>query len=194
MSETNREYQTPTPIEAPEKSNSSMMLWLLLLLAIAFGLWWMSRDTTSQAPAPALDGTATTLPQPVAPDAETGIAATTPTAKKAATTKKQAPSVPRDRGPELIASSQVMPKYPASAKRSGETGTVMVEVAVNAAGVPTDVSLEDRSGNRDLDRAAMNAVKQWRFEPALRDGKKIASTVLVPVAFQLDTANSIASN
>ena len=194
--ETHRDNPTPAPVHVQDKGGSSTMLWLLLLLAIAAGLWWMSRDTAgsaSNAPAPALDGSASTLPAPVAEEGPAAVAATAP-AKKATTTSKRTPAVRRDREPQLIASSQVMPRYPAAAQRSGETGTVMVEVAVDSKGVPTDVSIENRSGNRELDRAALSAVKQWRFQPALRDGKQVASTVMVPVLFDLDPASSLASN
>ena len=48
--------------------------------------------------------------------------------------------------------------------------------------------------DRELDRAALSAVKQWRFQPALRDGTQVASTVMVPVQFELDPASSMASN
>ena len=194
--ETHRDNPTPAPVHVQDKGGSSTMLWLLLLLAIAAGLWWMSRDTAgsaSNAPAPALDGSASTLPAPVAEEGTAAVAATAP-AKKATTTSKRTPAVRRDREPQLIASSQVMPRYPAAALRSGETGTVMVEVAVDSKGVPTDVSIENRSGNRELDRAALSAVKQWRFQPALRDGTQVASTVMVPVQFELDPASSMASN
>lgn len=194
--ETHRDNPTPAPVHVQDKGGSSTMLWLLLLLAIAAGLWWMSRDTAgsaSNAPAPALDGSASNLPAPVAEEGTAAVAATAP-AKKATTTSKRTPAVRRDREPQLIASSQVMPRYPAAALRSGETGTVMVEVAVDSKGVPTDVSIENRSGNRELDRAALSAVKQWRFQPALRDGTQVASTVMVPVQFELDPASSMASN
>ena len=193
--ETHRDNPTTAPVHVQDKGGSSTMLWLLLLLAIAAGLWWMSRDTAgsaSNAPAPALDGSASTLPAPVADEGTAAVAATAP-AKKA-TTSKRTPAVRRDREPQLIASSQVMPRYPAAALRSGETGTVMVEVDVDSKGVPTDVSIENRSGNRELDRAALSAVKQWRFQPALRDGTQVASTVMVPVQFELDPASSMASN
>ena len=194
--ETHRDNPTPAPVHVQDKGGSSTMLWLLLLLAIAAGLWWMNRDTAgsaSNAPAPALDGSASTLPAPVAEEGTAAVAATAP-AKKATATSKRTPAVRRDREPQLIASSQVMPRYPAAALRSGETGTVMVEVDVDSKGVPTDVSIENRSGNRELDRAALSAVKQWRFQPALRDGKQVASTVMVPVQFELDPASSMASN
>ena len=79
-----------------------------------------------------------------------------------------------------------MPKYPASALRVGETGTVTVAATINATGVPIEVGVDNRSGNRDLDRAAVAAVRQWRFQPALRNGKPVQATVRVPVQFALD--------
>ena len=55
---------------------------------------------------------------------------------------------------------------------------------VDAQGNPVDVRVVERSGERDLDRAAVNAVRQWRFEPAMRNGKAIATSVKVPVDFK----------
>ena len=60
----------------------------------------------------------------------------------------------------------------------------MVRVQVDAAGMPGEVSLDKRSGSRDLDRAAMNAVRQWRFQPAQRDGQAIASSLVIPIDFK----------
>lgn len=56
-------------------------------------------------------------------------------------------------------------RYPPAAMRSGDQGTVLVRVEVGADGVPTSVEVAQRSGSRDLDRAAVNAVRQWRFQP-----------------------------
>ena len=42
-----------------------------------------------------------------------------------------------------------------------------------------------RSGSRDLDRAAVNAVRQWRFQPAQRDGQAVAGAVTVPIDFKM---------
>lgn len=78
------------------------------------------------------------------------------------------------------------PKYPLRALRAGIEGTVLVRVEIDSHGVPNQVSLEHRSGNRDLDRAALSAVRGWRFEPALRNGKAEASALQVPVDFVLD--------
>ena len=60
----------------------------------------------------------------------------------------------------------------------------MVRVEVDAAGVPIEVSLDKRSGSRDLDRAAMDAVKRWRFQPAQRDGQAVASSLVIPIDFK----------
>ncbi len=66
------------------------------------------------------------------------------------------------------------PEYPPAAMRNGDQGTVLVRVEVGADGVPTSVEVAQRSGSRDLDRAAVNAVRQWRFQPAQRDGQAVA--------------------
>jgi periplasmic protein TonB len=77
------------------------------------------------------------------------------------------------------------PEYPSSAMRNGDQGTVMVRVDVGPDGVPTSVEVAQRSGSRDLDRAALAAVRQWRFQPAQRDGQPVAGAVTVPIDFKM---------
>ena len=48
------------------------------------------------------------------------------------------------------------------------------------------------SGNRNLDRAAVNAAYGWRINPGLRNGFPVAGQVLVPVVFAADTKASAA--
>ena len=62
---------------------------------------------------------------------------------------------------------------------------MLVRVNVDANGMATNPEVVNRSGSRELDRAAMDAVRKWQFKPALKDGKAIASTVDVPVEFKL---------
>lgn len=45
------------------------------------------------------------------------------------------------------------------------------------------VEVARKSGSRLLDRAAVDAVRKWRFSPAMQDGRKIAAAVEVPVDF-----------
>lgn len=75
------------------------------------------------------------------------------------------------------------PRYPADAMRRGESGDVLVRVQVGADGVPTAVEVARSSHSRSLDRAAIDAVRQWRFQPARRDGQAVEGTVQVPISF-----------
>lgn len=59
--------------------------------------------------------------------------------------------------------SRFAPTYPEIAKRLKISGTVRLEVTVDAAGKVTDV--KTLSGNRMLSAAAEDAVRKWKFEP-----------------------------
>jgi protein TonB len=41
------------------------------------------------------------------------------------------------------------------------------------------------AGHRDLDRAAIDAIRQWQFEPARRGPTPVAVWVTLPVRFEL---------
>ncbi len=77
------------------------------------------------------------------------------------------------------------PVYPPSALRRGEQGNVMLRVSVSADGAPLAVDMAVTSGYPSLDRAAEAAVRQWRFNPARRDGIAVAAIADVPVRFRL---------
>ncbi len=78
------------------------------------------------------------------------------------------------------------PRYPPAALRRRQSGTVLVRVDVDASGMPARVVLEQRSGSRDLDRAALEAVRDWRFQPAQRDGQPVPGSLVIPIDFRLD--------
>ena len=79
------------------------------------------------------------------------------------------------------------PAYPAVARRSGDQGTVMLKVLVNPEGAPVRVELDQSSGSKPLDSAALDAVKGWRFVPARRGTQNIEDWVRVPVVFKLES-------
>ena len=173
------------PVVAPSR-NSSALLWILLLVAlVALALWWYGKRPALE---PMTAPTATE--QPGVMD-EGAIASPTSAADKAAkkpAAKPQAqpkPVAKITRDPSPLAGNQA-PKYPPQALRSGVEGSVSVRVEVDASGVPTDVKVVERSGerSRDLDRAVTDAVRRWRFEPAMKDGKAVAGAVVVPVEFK----------
>lgn len=77
------------------------------------------------------------------------------------------------------------PRYPAQAARRGLGGTVRIRADVGIDGVPTSVALVEGSGTRELDRAAMEAVRRWRFRPGQIDGRPVAGSVVVPIEFAM---------
>ncbi|HHZ40374.1 TPA: energy transducer TonB, partial [Xanthomonas vasicola pv. zeae] len=78
------------------------------------------------------------------------------------------------------------PKYPPAAFRAGVQGEVILIVDVDASGNVTNVSVEKSSRNRDLDRAAMDAARKWKFNASTVNGQKAAGRVRVPVNFALN--------
>jgi protein TonB len=80
---------------------------------------------------------------------------------------------------------QVRPAYPSNARRLGIQGTTLLSVFVAADGRVGDVVVKQSAGHPDLDQAAADAVKRWRFEPARRGDEPVAIWVLLPVEFRL---------
>lgn len=93
------------------------------------------------------------------------------------------PVAPDDR-PLPIQGQMRAPLYPAAALRRGESGKVVIRVDVDANGSPGGVTLLKRSGSRELDRAAMEAVRGWRFQPARRNGQAVPGSIDVPFEFK----------
>jgi protein TonB len=80
------------------------------------------------------------------------------------------------------------PAYPPRSKRLGETGTVLLRVVVDENGRPESVDVATSSGFARLDRAALDAVRRWKFVPAKQGGRAVKAAVLVPLEFQLSTS------
>ncbi|MGQ0530350.1 MAG: energy transducer TonB [Panacagrimonas sp.] len=80
------------------------------------------------------------------------------------------------------------PAYPLSSKRLGETGTVLLRVRVSEMGRAESVELERSSGFARLDRAAIDAVRQWKFVPAKQADVAVPAYVLIPLNFDLSSS------
>jgi protein TonB len=80
---------------------------------------------------------------------------------------------------------QIKPTYPSGARRAGIQGTTLLGVFVGADGRVADVVVKQSAGHPDLDRAATEAVRRWRFEPARRGAEAVAMWVELPVEFHL---------
>jgi serine/threonine-protein kinase len=64
------------------------------------------------------------------------------------------------------------PPYPDDARRVNLVGTVKVEMIVNENGEPSDVRVVGSAGEI-LDRAVVNAVRAWRYDPATKGGVRV---------------------
>jgi protein TonB len=86
----------------------------------------------------------------------------------------------------LGSAANPIPDYPDIARDRGWEGLVVLSVAVASDGRAESVSVARSTGHDVLDRAARDAVRRWRFEPARRAGMPVAATVEVPIRFRLD--------
>lgn len=77
------------------------------------------------------------------------------------------------------------PEYPMLLRQNNISGGVMMRVFVHADGLPGDIRIQQSSGYRLMDEAALKAVRQWRFVPALDNGQRSASWVEFPINFSL---------
>jgi len=78
------------------------------------------------------------------------------------------------------------PVYPPDAVRRAEQGAVVLVVHVSPEGLASGVDVLQSSGYLLLDRTAREAVAQWHFLPAVKDGKPVASDMPLRVLFQLE--------
>lgn len=79
---------------------------------------------------------------------------------------------------------EVRPDYTDEGRRRGVEGDVVVEVVVRADGSVGSVTLLQGLG-AGLDQRAIDAVRQWRFNPARRYGTPVDVIVEVAVEFRL---------
>ena len=154
----------PTPAPAPSETAPAPAVVAATLPAI-------SEPAPAPGPsAPAASGTTIALP------ASAPIVA----AKAPATAPEGVTRTARPQG-----GYQVRPAYPSAPRRLGIQGTTMLRVHVLADGRIGDLLVEHSAGHPDLDQAAMEAVRRWRFEPARRGADAVAMWVLLPVEFRL---------
>lgn len=138
----------------------------------ASGLRVVGKGSASDTPAPAGGSQPRILEVPTRP------AAAAPPPPPAATAANDRAT------PEPLSSPA--PRYPQEALRMGAGGTVRIRVTVAADGSVDRLEMTDGSGNRYLDRAALDAVRRWRFQPATRNGQPVVAEVTVPIVFNPD--------
>jgi TonB family protein len=77
---------------------------------------------------------------------------------------------------------QTAPQYPYELRQKKIEGTVSVLFIVDETGRVVNPRIET-SPNPGFERPVLEAVRQWRFEAAVRGGKKVAARMRVPLRF-----------
>ncbi|AMJ56958.1 MULTISPECIES: energy transducer TonB [Stenotrophomonas] len=93
------------------------------------------------------------------------------------------PAAPAIAPTEVAAVQTPPPDYPAELACTGVGGKSVLRVVVGPQGTPTEVSLVTSSGNSQLDDSAARRVREWKFNPATRNGQPVPTTIQVPVSF-----------
>jgi TonB family protein len=89
--------------------------------------------------------------------------------------------------PVIISDSKVQPAYPETARKSKVNGTVILQCVINEDGTVGEISIKKEDPAQfEFGDAAIEAVRQWRYEPALKDGKPVAVYMTILVEFKLD--------
>jgi protein TonB len=85
-------------------------------------------------------------------------------------------------GPKLI--YQVEPEFSEEARKAKFSGDVQVYLVVDAEGRPTHIRVA-RGVGMGLDEKAVEAVRQYKFKPALQNGKPVPVDLYIDVNFQI---------
>jgi TonB family protein len=80
--------------------------------------------------------------------------------------------------------NQTQPEYPQDAKQQREEGTVVMEATIDEDGAIREPFVI-RSAGPLLDKAAMDAIRKWRYQPTTLEGQPISVNTTISVVFKL---------
>jgi len=139
-------------------------------------------DPTPDEPEPIREPEPEIEPEPLPPDVEFLIG----------TPEPPPPSGPLLAGvgdvtnPVLIPETKIDPEYPELARVARLEGNVILQAIIHADGTVGEVQvLRSNRPNMGFEEAAIGAVQQWRYEPALQNGKPVEVYFTVFVEFKL---------
>lgn len=89
-------------------------------------------------------------------------------------------------GRNLVVLHRVQPRYPSRAAARGVEGWVRLEVTVSPAGTVSNARVVDASPKGVFDRAALEAIRQWRFKPAFSEGRAVEQRADQTIRFRLE--------
>lgn len=131
-------------------------------------------------PAALPDDPVAPAPPPVPPKIESPV--------ESALTPPSLPAGPVALNGELAAAcpERTPPSYPSLSRRLGEEGKAVLRVELDESGQIDQATIRTSSGYARLDQAALSAVRQWRCNPAQRDGVAVRAVAIQPFNFVLE--------
>ena len=85
------------------------------------------------------------------------------------------------------ATSRFPPQYPSKLLKKRITGTVFVLALIDENGLVTSTAVEKSSGQKAMDTAALKAVRRWKFNAGVRQGRPVKSKAVVPINFKISS-------
>ncbi|NBC28360.1 MAG: TonB family protein [Spirochaetes bacterium] len=90
---------------------------------------------------------------------------------------------PRIELPRPVA--EISPQYPVHARRRGIEGVVVIRVTISPSGEAVDTNIVSPSAHRQLNEAAVSAVRAARFKPGTIDESPSEMSVNIRIVFEL---------
>lgn len=83
--------------------------------------------------------------------------------------------------------SKPPPRYPKELLKKKQGGRVLILVTVDEQGFVSNASVKEGSGFQEMDQAALEAAKKWKFKPGIKGGRKAVMTAKIPFTFRVKT-------
>lgn len=88
--------------------------------------------------------------------------------------------------PERIPESYIKPTYPDLARKAKIEGMVILQIVVRRDGTIGDITvLRAPSARLGFEESAIEAVRQWRYKPAMQSGRPVDVYLTVQISFEL---------
>ena len=91
--------------------------------------------------------------------------------------------------------NRIDPEYPKEARKRHVSGVAVVQLIVDAHGIPQNIHIlrsivdtvgdKDRSAALSLDQAAIEAVEKYRFSPAMEGGVPVPVQLNIEISFKI---------
>ena len=88
---------------------------------------------------------------------------------------------------DVVPLVRIEPDYPMNARQRGLEGWVVLEFTISSAGTVKDAAVVASEPGTIFDKAALQAVRKWKYNPKVKDGKPVERTgIKVRLDFEME--------